>query len=142
MSVSNTTVCLIYNKISILSGRHVSTFNRSSSGPLENRSKNHLYFNALCDPKCLHLMFQKCKIGVCTSIYQSLCNILSVENVKNTWDGDVLKVETYRHDSIPIFIYIKQIVVLLTDTFIFVCCNTLGWNTLKIYIYTYIFRRS
>jgi len=34
VSVNNTTVYFIYNKNSILSGRHVSTFIRSSSGPL------------------------------------------------------------------------------------------------------------
>ena len=41
------------NKNSILSGRHVSTFIGSSSGPLRNRSKNYLYFNAMRDPKCI-----------------------------------------------------------------------------------------
>ena len=34
MSISNTTVYFTYNKNSILSGRHASTFIRSSSGPL------------------------------------------------------------------------------------------------------------
>jgi len=34
VSVNNTTLYFIYNKNSILSGRHVSTFIRSSSGPL------------------------------------------------------------------------------------------------------------
>ena len=34
VSVNNTTLYFIYNKNSVLSGRHVSTFNRSSSGPL------------------------------------------------------------------------------------------------------------
>ena len=34
VSINNTTLYFIYNKNSILSGRHVSTFIRSSSGPL------------------------------------------------------------------------------------------------------------
>jgi len=34
VSVNNTTLYFIYNKSSTLSGRHVSTFIRSSSGPL------------------------------------------------------------------------------------------------------------
>ena len=71
VSVNNTTLYSIYNKISILSGRHVSTFIRSCSCHLRkqiqelstfqcivgsqifNRSKNYLYFDALRDPKCL-----------------------------------------------------------------------------------------
>jgi len=34
VSVNNTTLYFIYNKNRILSGQYVSTFNRSSSGPL------------------------------------------------------------------------------------------------------------
>jgi len=45
-----------------MSGRHVSTFIGSSSGPLRNRSKSYLYFNALKDPKCLQIILQECKI--------------------------------------------------------------------------------
>ena len=37
VSVNNTTLYFIYNKNSILSGRHVSTFIRSSSGPLRKQ---------------------------------------------------------------------------------------------------------
>ena len=62
VSVNNTTIYFIYNKNSILSGQHVSTFTGSSSGPLRNRSKNYLYFNALRDPKCLQIILQECKI--------------------------------------------------------------------------------
>ena len=73
VSIKNTALffCFICNKISILSGRHVSTFIRSCSCHLRkqiqelstfqcivgsqifNRSKNYLYFDALRDPKCL-----------------------------------------------------------------------------------------
>ena len=70
VSVNNTTVYFIYNKNSILSGRHVSTFIRSSSGTLGKQiqalsifqcivgsqvltTKSYAYFNALWDPKCL-----------------------------------------------------------------------------------------
>ena len=37
VTVNNTTLYCIYNKNSILSGRHISTFLRSSSGPLEKQ---------------------------------------------------------------------------------------------------------
>jgi len=60
VSVNNTTIYFIKN--SILSGRHISTFIGSSSGPLRNRSKNYLYFNALRDPKCLQIILHECKI--------------------------------------------------------------------------------
>ena len=56
VSINNTTIYFIYNKNSVLSGRHVSTFTGSSSGPLRKRSKNYLYFNALRDPKCLEII--------------------------------------------------------------------------------------
>ena len=42
VSVNNTTLYFIYNKNSVLSGRHVSTFIRSTSDP---------WRNALWDPK-------------------------------------------------------------------------------------------
>jgi hypothetical protein len=74
LSVNNTTLYFKYNKNSVLSGRHMSTFIGSSSGPLrkqiqelstfqgdmfrpllghlqtlwENRSKIYLYFRATC----------------------------------------------------------------------------------------------
>jgi len=60
MSVNNTTIYFIYNKNSILSGQHVSTLTGSSSAPLRKRSKNCLYFSALQDPKCLHIILQEC----------------------------------------------------------------------------------
>ena len=55
VSVNNTTIYFIYNKNSILSGRHVSTFTVSSSGPLRNRSKNYLYFHEFWIPQCIEL---------------------------------------------------------------------------------------
>jgi len=45
-----------------LSGRYVSTFIGSSSGPLRNRSKSYLYFSALWYPKLLQIILQECKI--------------------------------------------------------------------------------
>jgi len=45
----------------MLSGRHVSTFIRSSSSPVRNKF-THTHFNALRDPKCLQIMLQECKI--------------------------------------------------------------------------------
>ena len=42
VSLNNTTLYCIYNKNCILSGRHVSTFIRSSSGSLEKRSKIYI----------------------------------------------------------------------------------------------------
>jgi len=62
VSVNNTTLYFVYNKNIILSGWHVSTFIRSSSGPLANRSQSYLYFDALSDPRYLQIVLQECKI--------------------------------------------------------------------------------
>ena len=37
----------------------------------ENRSKNYLYFDALCDPKCLQIVLQECKIH--KFVYSEIC---------------------------------------------------------------------
>jgi len=78
-----------------LSGRHISTFIGSSSGPLgkqiqelsifqcdmfrplvghlqalwENRSKSYLYFSASWDPKCLQLVLYECEIHIHKFMY-------------------------------------------------------------------------
>jgi len=88
VSVNNTTIYFIYNKNSILSGRHVSAFAGSPSGPLKNRSKNYLYFNALRDPKYL-----KCR--------QFLDLFLRGP------EDDPVKVETCHPDNILFLLYIK-----------------------------------
>jgi len=74
MSVSNTTLYFIYNKNSIFSERHVSTFIRSSSGPLRKEIKSCLYFSALWDPKCLQIILQECKVHkfVCIEICETV----------------------------------------------------------------------
>ena len=55
VSVNNTTLYFIYNKNSILSWRHVSTFIGSSSGPQEKQSKSYLYFNAVRIPQYIEI---------------------------------------------------------------------------------------
>jgi hypothetical protein len=50
VSVNNAALYLIYNKNSVLSGLRVSTFIRSSSGPL-GKQIQELCFIALWDPK-------------------------------------------------------------------------------------------
>ena len=46
--VNTTTLYFIYNKNSILSGRHVSTFIRSSSGPLRKTDPRAIYISMHC----------------------------------------------------------------------------------------------
>jgi len=87
VSVNNTTIYFIYNKNSILSGRHVSTFTGSSLGSLRNISKNYLYINALRDPKCLQIVLHKykthsCNIIYCRNIKIHSCNIIYFRHVK------------------------------------------------------------
>ena len=77
VSVNNTTLYFIYNKNSILSGQHVSTFIMSSSGPLGKQIKSYLYFNALWDPKCLQM---------CVShSYNTICKHLESHNALRAW---------------------------------------------------------
>ena len=47
VSVSNTTLCFIYNKNNILSGRHVSALIRSSSGPLGKQIQEQSVFQCI-----------------------------------------------------------------------------------------------
>ena len=47
VSVNNTTLYFIYNKNSTLSGRHVSTFIRSSSGPLRKQIQELSIFQCI-----------------------------------------------------------------------------------------------
>ena len=56
-----------------MTGRHVSTFIESSSGPLRKQSQE-LSFNVLWDPKCLQIVLQECEIhkflyiGICAAV--------------------------------------------------------------------------
>jgi len=89
VSVNNTTLCFIYNKNSILSARHVSTFTRSSSGSLRKQ---------ILEPT-MHWNTDSSRI----------CFLREPED-------DLVKVETCRPNSIPFLLFIKQSVVLLTYT--------------------------
>ena len=89
VSVNNTILYFIYNKNSILSGRHVSTFIRSSSGPLRKR-------------------IQKISIFPCTVGSQIHWNI------DRSWicfprgpEDDLIKVETYHPDNILFWLCIN-----------------------------------
>ena len=53
MSVSNTTIYFIYNKNSVLSGRHVSTFIRSSSGLLGKQIQELSIFQCIVGSQML-----------------------------------------------------------------------------------------
>jgi len=53
MSVNNTTLYFIYNKNSILSGRHVSTFIMSSSGPLQKQTQELSIFQCIVGSQML-----------------------------------------------------------------------------------------
>ena len=53
MSVNNTTLYFIYNKNSILSGWHVSTFIRSSSGPLRKQIQELSIFQCIVGSQML-----------------------------------------------------------------------------------------
>jgi len=101
VSVSNKTLYFIYNKNSILSGRHVSTFIRSSSGPLGKQIQKLSIFQCIWDPT-MHW------------------------NIDSFWicfpkgpEDDLINVETCRPHNILLLLYIKQSVVLLTDTLYF-----------------------
>ena len=48
VSINNTTFYFIHNKYSILSGRHVSTYNGSSSGPLGKTEPRAVYISVRC----------------------------------------------------------------------------------------------
>ena len=70
-SVNNTTLYFIYNKLSILSGRHVSTFIRSSSGPLGKHIQELSIFQCIVGSQ----MFTDCYMNV---KYISLYILVSV----------------------------------------------------------------
>jgi len=53
VSVNNTTPYFIYNKNSVLSGRHVSTFIRSSSGPLGKQIQKLSIFQCIVGSQML-----------------------------------------------------------------------------------------
>jgi len=53
MTVNNTTLYFVYNKNSILSGGHVSTFIRSSSGPLGQQIHELSVFQCIVGPQML-----------------------------------------------------------------------------------------
>ena len=80
VSVNNKTLYFIYNKNSILSGRHISTFIRSSSGPLGKQIQ---------------------ELSIFIHIDSSwICYIRGSED-------DLIKVETCRPDNILFLLYIK-----------------------------------
>ena len=85
MSVNNTTCSFIYNKNSVLSGQHVSTFIRSSLEPLRNIIE-----------KLLTTRHQqsKCKYEKC-GIYQTTCPICNVKYVGQI--GRPFKVRFWEH---------------------------------------------
>jgi len=98
VSVNNTILYIIYNENSILSGRHVSTFIRSSSDPLRKQIQELSVFHCIVRSK-MHW------------------------NVDSSWicfprgsEDDPIKVETCRPDNTLFSFYITQSVVLLTDT--------------------------
>jgi len=87
VSVNNTTLYFIYNKNSTFSGRHVSTFIRSSSGPLGKHIQELAIF--------------QCFLG-----FQMHCNI------DTSWicfprgsEDDLIKVETYCPDNVLFLLY-------------------------------------
>jgi hypothetical protein len=95
VSVNNTTLYFIYNKNSILSGQHVSTFIRSSSGPLEKQIQELSIFQCTVGSQ----MLTDCVIWMwntylCT--YWNLCNGLSIKRLKIIWDGGILKPTVYK----------------------------------------------
>ena len=53
LSVTNTTLYFIYNKNSVLSGRNVSTFIRSSSGPLRKQIQELFIFQCIVGSQML-----------------------------------------------------------------------------------------
>jgi len=53
VSVNNTTLYFIYNKNIILTGRHVSTFIRSSSGPLRKEIQELSIFQCIMGTQML-----------------------------------------------------------------------------------------
>ena len=104
VSVNNTTLYFIYNKNNILSGRHVSTLIRSSSGPLGKQIEELFIF--------------QCIVGSQMLTYPTVH-----WNIDSSWicfpigpENDLIKVETCHPDNILFLLYIKWSVVLLTDT--------------------------
>jgi len=95
MSVNNTTLYFIYNKNSILSGRHVLTFIRSSSGPLGKQIQELSMFQCIVGSQ----MLTDCVIWmwntyVCT--YWNPCDGLGIKRLKIIWDGGILKPILYK----------------------------------------------
>ena len=83
VSVDNTTLYFIYNKNSILSGRHVSTFIRSSSGPPGKQIQE-------------------------LSIFQYIVGSQMLTDPTMHWNAyDLIKVETCRPDNILFLLCIK-----------------------------------
>jgi len=74
LSVNNTTLYFIYNKNSILSGRHVSTFIRSSSGTLGKEIQELSIFQCIVGSKMVTYLLRECEIhnfvciGICVAV--------------------------------------------------------------------------
>jgi len=98
VSVNSTTLYFTVNKNSVLSGRHVSTFIRSSSGPLENRSKSYLFFNAFGIPQCRYLYSMH--LGSHSADISWICFPRGPED-------DPIKVETCRPDNTLFLLSVK-----------------------------------
>jgi len=98
VSVNNTTLYFIYNKNNILSRRNVSTFIRSSSGPLGKQTRELSIFQCIWDPT-MHRNIDSSR----------MCFARGSED-------ELIKFETCRPDNILFLLYIKWSVVLLTDT--------------------------
>jgi len=89
VSVNNTTLYFTHNKNSLLSGRHVSTFIRSSSGPLGKQIQDLSIFQWIWDP----------------TVHGNI-DIFWIRFLRGPED-DLIKVETCRPDNILFLLYIK-----------------------------------
>ena len=119
MSVNNTTLYFIYNKSSILSGRHVSAFIRSSSGLLGKQIQELSIFQCIVGSQ----MLADCVIWMWNTwvcICWNVCDGLSIIRLKIMWGGGILK-------PIVCFVVYKRRCCVI-DWHVFIIINIKDWT--------------
>ena len=113
VSVNNTTLYFVYNKNSVLSGRHVSTFIRSSSSPLRKKIQELSIFQCIVE----------------SQMHWNIDSSLDLFSQRAWgWPNKGRNMSPWQY---TVFIVYKIKCCVIGWHVVFICYNTSGWKALN-----------